>query len=129
MAYGDKSPFFTQAFGGIPQGKPKRVPLVACEGKPALRPPSDYSGLRLRRTVTMDQPLCTPRQMEVWRLLALGYAGKEIAAQLKMSIKTYDCHLALLKRAVGARNHADLTRAAIAAGVIEVEVRGGKEKA
>lgn len=76
------------------------------------------SDLRITRMV----PIVSDRQRVVWKLIAEGQYPKEIAAQLGLSVKTVDCHGAALRQRLGARNAADLTRAAIRFGVIAVEV-------
>lgn len=63
------------------------------------------------------------RELEIWRLVALGKTNKEIAAALWLSVRTVDHHRESLCRKIPARNAADLARAAIEHGVIQVDVR------
>jgi DNA-binding NarL/FixJ family response regulator len=60
----------------------------------------------------------TTRQREVLQLLAEGKSNKEIAAVLKVSLKTVDFHKARLMDELGLRTTAELTRYAIEHGVV-----------
>jgi hypothetical protein len=62
---------------------------------------------------------CTPRQVEIWRLLSLGATVIEVAKELDLSTKTIETHIANIKDRTGCRNLSDLTRAAIIAGLIK----------
>ncbi len=52
----------------------------------------------------------TPRELEVLRLLARGYAYKEIAAELFISIKTVETHASNVLRKLQLSNRHQLTR-------------------
>jgi len=52
----------------------------------------------------------TPREREVLRLLARGYAYKEIAAELYISIKTVETHASNVLRKLQLSNRHQLTR-------------------
>jgi DNA-binding NarL/FixJ family response regulator len=54
--------------------------------------------------------LLTPREREVLRLLARGYAYKEIAAELFISIKTVETHASSVLRKLQLSNRHQLTR-------------------
>jgi len=54
--------------------------------------------------------LLTPREREVLRLLARGYAYKEIASQLFISIKTVETHASKVLRKLQLSNRHQLTR-------------------
>ena len=54
--------------------------------------------------------LLTPREREVLRLLARGYAYKEIAAELFISIKTVETHASNVLRKLQLSNRHQLTR-------------------
>ena len=60
----------------------------------------------------------TPRQREILQLIAEGKANKEIAADLKLSIKTVEAHRAQLMARLGIHDVPGLTRLAIRAGLI-----------
>jgi DNA-binding NarL/FixJ family response regulator len=52
----------------------------------------------------------TPRELEVLRLLARGYAYKEIANELFISIKTVETHASNVLRKLQLSNRHQLTR-------------------
>jgi DNA-binding NarL/FixJ family response regulator len=60
----------------------------------------------------------TPRQREVLQLVAEGKAAKEIAAVLGISVKTVEFHKAAIMDELGMRSTAELTRYAIAHGIV-----------
>lgn len=60
----------------------------------------------------------TPRQREVLELVAKGKSAKEIACALKISVKTVDFHKGILMDELGLRTTAELTRYAIANGIV-----------
>jgi DNA-binding NarL/FixJ family response regulator len=55
----------------------------------------------------------SPRQREVFCRLGAGQSSKEIAADLKVSVKTIETHRARIMDTLGCRNGADLIRMAI----------------
>jgi DNA-binding NarL/FixJ family response regulator len=61
----------------------------------------------------------TPRQREVLQLVAEGKAAKEIAEILKISPKTVEFHKASIMDELGLRTTAELTRYAIANGIVQ----------
>ena len=63
----------------------------------------------------------TSREMEVLQLVAEGMANKQIADELKISIKTVEKHRQQLKKKLHIQDTAGLTRYAIAQGVISNE--------
>lgn len=65
----------------------------------------------------------TPMELVVWRHVALGRITKEIAEELGISPKTIEKHRGELCRKLKARGVADLTRAAVKFGVIEIAVQ------
>jgi DNA-binding NarL/FixJ family response regulator len=72
---------------------------------------------RLVRSLTL-----TAREREVLQLIAEGRSGKEISDILGISVKTTEYHKENIKRKLGVKTTAELTRNAIALGLIE----GGK---
>jgi DNA-binding NarL/FixJ family response regulator len=54
--------------------------------------------------------LLSPREREVLKLLARGYAYKEIAAQLFISIKTVETHVSSVLRKTQKSNRYELSR-------------------
>jgi DNA-binding NarL/FixJ family response regulator len=93
-----------------------------------------HAVLRGRRFVTRDLPPTvlldageagnlpgelTGRQREVLRLVAKGHSGKEIANALGISIKTVEFHKARIMDQLGMRTTAELTRYAMARGLLD----------
>lgn len=62
----------------------------------------------------------TTREREVLRLLARGYSAEEVAARLRMAVKTVQSHRANMKRKLGARNDVELCLMALRAGFVSV---------
>ena len=58
------------------------------------------------------------REREILQLIAEGRAAKEIAAVLDISVKTVDFHRDNIKRKLGLRTTAELTRHAIEQGLV-----------
>ncbi len=63
------------------------------------------------------------REAEVLQLIAEGSANKQIAAELKISIKTVEKHRQHLMEKLNIHDTAGLTRYAISAGIIESSVQ------
>lgn len=64
------------------------------------------------------EPL-TEREVEVWRLAAMGLCNKEIAQQLRLSPKTTEHHRNSLMRKHGVHDVVSLTRLALQKGLVE----------
>ncbi len=62
----------------------------------------------------------TERELEVLSLVASGKSTKEIAHFLGVSVRTAESHRMRIMTKLHAHNTADLTRAAIRMGLIEV---------
>jgi DNA-binding NarL/FixJ family response regulator len=60
----------------------------------------------------------TPRQREVLQLVAEGKSSKEIACALNISVKTVEFHRNSLMDELGVHSIAELTRYAIASGIV-----------
>jgi len=65
----------------------------------------------------------TSRESEVLQLVAEGFANKQIAAHLGISVKTVEKHRQHLMDKLGIHETAGLTRYAIATGVVDRQVR------
>jgi DNA-binding NarL/FixJ family response regulator len=65
----------------------------------------------------------TSRESELLQLIAEGHVNKQIASELKISIKTVEKHRQHLMEKLNIHEIAGLTRYAIAAGVIESSVQ------
>jgi two-component system, NarL family, response regulator NreC len=64
------------------------------------------------------EAVLTERELEVLRLLALGYSNPEIAKQMFVSPRTVETHRANLQRKLGVSGRPDLVRYALERGVI-----------
>lgn len=60
----------------------------------------------------------TPRQREILHLIARGFATREIASQLHVSVKTVESHRAQLMQRLNIHDVAGLTRYAIRTGLV-----------
>jgi DNA-binding NarL/FixJ family response regulator len=70
-------------------------------------------------TSTLD--LLSPRQREILQLLAEGNSNKEIATELKLSIKTIETHRKELMERLGLHDVASLVRYAIRMGIVQAD--------
>ncbi len=64
-------------------------------------------------------PALTPRQRTILKLMAEGRRTREVASDLRVSIKTVETHRAHLIRRLGVAHTAGLVRAAIRMGLIQ----------
>jgi len=78
--------------------------------------------LKDTRVEDADYGSLTPREQEVMRLLAEGFAVKEIAEKLYISPKTVENHRSNLMRKLGLRNAIELARYAARLGLIDVDL-------
>ena len=78
--------------------------LTAPGPPPSARPPA-AAGL-------------SARERELVTLVAQGHTDAQIAAQLYISIRTVRSHLDRIRDKTGCRRRADLTRLALAAGLV-----------
>jgi two-component system response regulator NreC len=62
----------------------------------------------------------TERQVEVLRLIALGYTNSEIGVHLSLSVRTVESHRAHIQHKLGHANRAQLVRYAIANGMSQL---------
>ncbi|MDN4985996.1 LuxR C-terminal-related transcriptional regulator [Bradyrhizobium arachidis] len=93
--------------GGLPA--PSITEDVELKPGRALPPPreasSEFSGLSGKRL--------TKREREVLRLISEGFSNKQGALRMQISPRTFESHRAEAMRKLGARNTADLVRAAL----------------
>lgn len=99
-----------QAIRVVASGKSFLDPLVAGEITQHYAAEAEAGPRRLTREEL------TPREMEVLRLLARGYANREIAAELAISVKTVDAHKANGMSKLGMSSRIELVRFAILQG-------------
>ncbi|HJS94293.1 MAG TPA: response regulator transcription factor [Solirubrobacteraceae bacterium] len=74
---------------------------------------------RARQDMPVREDPLTPREQEVVKLVAEGYANKQIAETLVISEKTVERHRANILDKLGMRDRVELTRYAIRQGLIE----------
>jgi len=65
--------------------------------------------------------LLSPREQEVWRLLALGHTNSEIAEALGLSRRTVGSHRQNISAKLGLKSRAELVRFAIESGLIDLD--------
>jgi DNA-binding NarL/FixJ family response regulator len=75
-------------------------------------------GRRATRSLTPDKDF-SPREQEVLRLIAWGYANKEIAARLQLSTRTVEAHKANAMRKMGMTSRIDIVRYALLKGWLQ----------
>ncbi len=63
----------------------------------------------------------SPRELEVLKLVARGHTHKEIAEQLRVSIKTIETYRARIASKMGLKTRAELVKYAISAGLLQGE--------
>ena len=67
-----------------------------------------------------DEPaVLSPRETEVLKLMALGHTNREIGEQLSLSVRTVETHRAHIQQKLGLSSRPELTRYALANGLIE----------
>ncbi|MFP5388281.1 MAG: response regulator transcription factor, partial [Thermoleophilia bacterium] len=60
-----------------------------------------------------DQPLLSPRETDVLKLMALGHTNREIGDQLSLSVRTVETHRAHIQQKLGLSSRPELTRYAL----------------
>ena len=95
------------------QGKTYITPLIAGELLESYRGGDARSGDSTTRL--------TVRQREVLQLIAEGRSAKEIAAALKISVRTAEAHKARILESLGLQSTAELVQFAIRSGLISIE--------
>jgi DNA-binding NarL/FixJ family response regulator len=85
-----------------------------------LSPAISQDGFRRRRQgSTAEVEKLTPRQLQVLQLIAEGFATREIAKKLQISVRTVETHRFQLMERLNIRNIAGLVRFAVDAGVVK----------
>jgi len=103
----------TQAIHAVMKGQYYVTPAIA----------KDFlSTLTHEMSVPQPEPdTLTPRQREVLQLIAEGHSTKEIATMLNVSAKTIEFHRSQIIRELNLHSTAELTRYAIAQGLVSPE--------
>jgi two-component system response regulator NreC len=66
-----------------------------------------------------EKPALSPRETEVLKLMALGHTNREIGEQLSLSVRTVETHRAHIQQKLGLSSRPELTRYALANGLID----------
>ena len=90
------------------------------EGQPFLSPRAQAALTQVLRNGERLDPfdLLSPRELEVLRRVATGLSSKEIGASLNISPRTVETHRASLMRKLDLHSVAELTRFAMAKGLV-----------
>jgi two-component system, NarL family, response regulator NreC len=73
----------------------------------------------LKNAKENERPILSPRETEVLKLMALGHTNREIAEQLGLSVRTIETHRAHVQQKLGFSSRPELTRYALANGLID----------
>jgi len=68
---------------------------------------------------TEERPTLSPRETDVLKLMALGHTNREIGEQLSLSVRTVETHRAHIQQKLGLSSRPELTRYALANGLID----------
>jgi two-component system response regulator NreC len=74
----------------------------------------------LKSDAAADRPALSPRETDVLKLMALGHTNREIGEQLSLSVRTVETHRAHIQQKLGLSSRPELTRYALANGLIDV---------
>ncbi len=66
-----------------------------------------------------ERPVLSPRETEVLKAMALGHTNREIGEQLDLSVRTVETHRAHIQQKLGLSSRPELTRYALANGLID----------
>lgn len=66
-----------------------------------------------------EDRVLSPRETDVLKLMALGHTNREIGEQLSLSVRTVETHRAHIQQKLGLSSRPELTRYALAHGLIE----------
>jgi len=80
----------------------------------------DARGPRLVDSSKPSISILSPREMDVLRLIAIGYAKKQIASELGISVSTVENHTARVMRKLNIHDRVELTRFAIREKIVPV---------
>ena len=68
---------------------------------------------------TPPNELLSPRELQVLKLLALGFTNKEVASELDIATKSVDTYRVRLQDKLGLKGRANLVRYALDAGLLQ----------
>lgn len=104
-----------QAIQAVMRGQHYLTPLITKDVLATIVHPRAHEPVRRRPLGAL-----TPRQREVLQLVAEGKSAKAIATLLNVSVKTVEFHKARLMNVLGLRSTAELTRYAVAEGLVSL---------
>jgi two-component system, NarL family, response regulator NreC len=81
--------------------------------------PAVAAGLKDRDGASKEDPVLSPRETEVLKLMALGHTNREIGEQLTLSVRTVETHRAHIQQKLGLSSRPELTRYALTHGLID----------
>lgn len=90
---------------------------LAARGEEYVSPRVSAALEGLRAAARGDQ--LTPRELEIVRLIALGYTSREIATKLNVSRRTVETHRSRVQLKLGITTRAQLVRFALARHMVE----------
>jgi DNA-binding NarL/FixJ family response regulator len=104
-----------------PGDLPRAIRAVAAGGvyiDPAMKPAFADGLLAKSAAGVSDDPVqaISEREAEVLRLIAVGHTNKEIAAALRISVKTVEVHKANAMRKLGLKGRVDVVRYGVLQG-------------
>ncbi len=106
-----------QALEALNQASQKHRSVLA-NLREAVSVIEDYLHTEEPGAKTHQDDRLTPRQREILHLIARGFATREIAGQLHVSVKTVESHRAQLMQRLNIHDVAGLTRYAIRTGLV-----------
>ncbi|HVD39353.1 MAG TPA: response regulator transcription factor [Solirubrobacterales bacterium] len=72
----------------------------------------------LEHSPAAERPVLSPRETDVLKLMALGHTNREIGEHLHLSVRTVETHRAHIQQKLGLSSRPELTRYALASGLI-----------
>lgn len=108
-----------EAIREVSKGNAFFSPAIAKRLRERTRTPHTQDGAPQVPNVELTQ-----REAEVLQLIAEGYANKQIAAELNLSVKTVEKHRQQVMQKLDIHNIAGLVRHAAAKGIIESNLAG-----
>ncbi len=110
--------FLSAAIRAAHQGTTLFSPSIAKRNIHRAQKAPNRNGLLKLQTIGL-----TSRETEVLQLIAEGFANKQVATELGISIKTVEKHRDHLMHKLDIHDTAGLTRYAISAGIVECDIR------
>lgn len=105
-----------------------QIDLALAGGRPMSRYVANYS-LQIDDVAasTAELEQLTPKEREVVTLIARGFKYKEVAAELGISVKTLETHMAHIFDKLGVASRHEITRIAFETGFVDPHDAAGQE--